>query len=669
MLKKKLISIEDTKTEWLIKDTETNGSIEDSKTRWLPITLFIALFAVVLVRNAWLADDAYITFRTVDNFINGYGLTWNVSERVQSYTHPLWMFLLSSFAFFTREVYYTSIFISLLVSLATAGLLAFKVARTQFTAYFVLSILILSKAFIDYSVAGLENPLTHLIIVLFVFVFIRLQPSYQKIFFLSLIVSLGAINRMDVVLFFIPPIMYETILFVRDRGWKNIRLFYALSTGFTPLLLWLLFSTFYYGFPFPNTAYAKLGVGISSRELYKQGIYYFFNSLSIDPLTLTIIMVGILFPFYLRRWREVTIALGIVLYLLYVIRIGGDFMSGRFFTAPLIAAVALLANNHITSVKTFLPAVLVVLIVGLSASASPLMSNAQFGSQNREAIIGPDGIADERAYYYPSTGLLGVNRNVAWPDSAWAHEGREARQQGPAVTVRENIGYFGFFAGPEIHVVDQFGLADPLLARLPAVRNKNWRIGHFARQVPEGYIETLETGQNRFTDESLALFYNKLAFVTRGNLFDLERLREIWNLNTGKYDHLIDYPRYRYGEQVVPLSALSEVKSEGTPWDAEGNIIFPEAGVQIALERIYHAKSWEVSLDHNDDYQVLYFHGNTEIGAQQIAAKNSTDGLAVYQVAVPNATAEQGYNRIVIYPLRGDTMYSIGHIRLLKETG
>ena len=60
------------------------------------LLIFLALlFRVVLLRSAWITEDAYITLRTVDNFINGYGLTWNIAERVQVYTHPLWMLALS----------------------------------------------------------------------------------------------------------------------------------------------------------------------------------------------------------------------------------------------------------------------------------------------------------------------------------------------------------------------------------------------------------------------------------------------------------------------------------------------------------------------------------------------------------------------------------------------
>jgi len=90
--------------------------------RWL-FFFFVVAYAVVLVRTAWMCDDAYITLRTIDNFVQGYGLVWNVGERVQVYTHPLWMFLISAFYALTREPYYTTLVISMLLSLSTAVLL------------------------------------------------------------------------------------------------------------------------------------------------------------------------------------------------------------------------------------------------------------------------------------------------------------------------------------------------------------------------------------------------------------------------------------------------------------------------------------------------------------------------------------------------------------------
>ena len=80
--------------------------------------LFAALcallaFAGLSLWSAWVCDDAYITLRTVHNFVSGEGLRWNVAERVQSYTHPLWMFVLSAVYALTGEPYFTTIFTSL----------------------------------------------------------------------------------------------------------------------------------------------------------------------------------------------------------------------------------------------------------------------------------------------------------------------------------------------------------------------------------------------------------------------------------------------------------------------------------------------------------------------------------------------------------------------------
>ncbi|MEL7428218.1 MAG: hypothetical protein AAFN81_34920, partial [Bacteroidota bacterium] len=51
------------------------------------------LVILVVIANAWMSDDSYITLRTVYHFTEGYGLRWNISERVQVFTHPLWMML------------------------------------------------------------------------------------------------------------------------------------------------------------------------------------------------------------------------------------------------------------------------------------------------------------------------------------------------------------------------------------------------------------------------------------------------------------------------------------------------------------------------------------------------------------------------------------------------
>src|SRR5579862_1051812 len=126
-----------------------------------------AIFAWALFRTAWMCDDAFITLRTIDNFVHGYGLRWNVDERVQAFTHPLWLFVLTPFYAVTREPYVTTLAVQAALAIATIWLLLRHAAATANQAWFVVAVLVSSKAFVDFSTSGLENPLTHLLIVLF----------------------------------------------------------------------------------------------------------------------------------------------------------------------------------------------------------------------------------------------------------------------------------------------------------------------------------------------------------------------------------------------------------------------------------------------------------------------------------------------------------------------
>lgn len=505
-----------------------------SKEEKLVVVLFLLGFGVTVVRNAWLSDDAYITFRTVDNFVSGRGLTWNPGERVQAYTHPLWMFLLSAVAFFTRELYFSSLFLSIAISLVVVSILAFRGTRSMPLALLGITILTCSKAFVDYSTSGLENPLSHLIVLVFLLLYLHSEWTSRTLFCLALSIALGMVNRMDLALVFAPPLGYALLKSEGEKRWR------ALAAGLSPFVLWELFSLFYYGFLFPNTAYAKLNVGLISRsELLEVGFYYFLNSLHWDPLTLLVITLGGMAPFVLRQRRCWPLVAGMGFYLLYVLQVG-DFMSGRFLAAPLLVAVTILLGSDLGALRAGQLALFaLVVVVGLSSPYSPVLSG--FG---RAAGTDQNGITDEKGNYWPHTALLRASHETPPPDHDWAREGRAARLQGPGVVEKGSIGFYGYFAGPDVHVVDLLGLSDPLLARLPPV-DPNWRVGHYGRRSPEGYLETLATGENRIQDPDLRFYYDKLMVLTRGDLFDLGRLGEIFKFNTGAYQRYLDaYARF-----------------------------------------------------------------------------------------------------------------------------
>lgn len=48
----------------------------------MPIFTPLLVITIILIRTAWLSDDAYISFPSVDNFLAGHGPVWNTIERV-----------------------------------------------------------------------------------------------------------------------------------------------------------------------------------------------------------------------------------------------------------------------------------------------------------------------------------------------------------------------------------------------------------------------------------------------------------------------------------------------------------------------------------------------------------------------------------------------------------
>lgn len=509
------------------------------------LTIALISYALVTLQNAWLCDDAFITYRTADNLINGYGLTWNPSERVQAFTNPLWLFTIAGCYFFSGEIYYTAILLSAAISVLAVFLVLSRIARDRRTILLGALLFAFSKAFVDYSTSGLENPLTHLLLALFICSYLA-RP--QDLFRLGLLACLATLNRIDTVIFLLPALAWA--------WWphRNLRAAATLAFSFVPFALWELFSIFYYGFPVPNTAYAKLGAGIDAGELAVQGLRYMAHSFQFDPLTLCTIAVALGLILYKRQIELLPLGLGLALYLLYTLRIGGDFMSGRFYTAPfLVAVVLLLRTLPLPQTRIWLLAPTTVLVLGLLSPYPPPCTGPTYGTDRQDDSNGIDGIGDERAFYYPYTGLLNAvttQHDTLYPIHGWADWGRRLREFSdgglPAVVRWPFVGFIGFYAGPECHLVDIFGLGDPLLARLPSRRDQPWRIGHFKRLLPAGYFETYLYGPNLIADPELARYYDKLKIVISSDLLAAERWSAIWQINTGHYDHLIDAEIYRH---------------------------------------------------------------------------------------------------------------------------
>jgi len=504
----------------------------------LPVSLLVT-YVIVLIRTAWMCDDAFITLRTVDNFVRGYGLVWNIGERVQAYTHPLWMFVLSFFYAFTLEPYYTTLAVSMALSLCAVCMLLWMSRSSAFTLLLLGIMLIGSKAFVDYSTSGLENPLAYLLLVIFFAIILRRQqPGVKEAFALGAIAGLIMLNRLDHGLLVIPALLVTALSAPRREG------LIALLLASAPIVIWSIFSLIYYGFPFPNTFYAKQASGIPRIEYINRGLSYIADTAVVDGVTILGILLGIAVASVQRHRIFLATAVGVLLYVCYVLWIGGDFMGGRMFSAPFVSALAILA------VVKPVPRQLALKLVALLLSIIPIALNRPYllseeprrgVLQNsveqtlfgKPAMFGVGGVDDERVLY-DSLWLLPALQGKAGPDTFHAAQlGRLWREHKGRLNVRGTIGAFGYYAGQQTYIIDPWALSDAFLARIgPRPYPENWRIGHISRPIPDGYLMTKLTGENRLRDPELARLYDQLHLVTSGHLFDARRWSAIIDLNT-----------------------------------------------------------------------------------------------------------------------------------------
>ncbi|HLQ36429.1 MAG TPA: hypothetical protein VK348_01410, partial [Planctomycetota bacterium] len=478
--------------------------------------------------------------------VHGHGLRNNIAERVQTFTSTAWTMLNAAVYCVTGNIYYTSIVLSLLCTLAAVLLAIHRHRQNLLQVAFAFAATGLSIAFMDFSVGGFENPLSHLVCAAFAWVWFTADFGPRRFTRLFLVAACAGLTRLDTLALYLPPLLVE---FCGSPLPLRQRLRLALL-ALSPLLAWQLFALVYFGFPLQNAAYAKRFNGIPTSEFVRAGVDYFMNSIYRDPLTLTVVAASTAVGFRSRDRRLVAIAIGVLLYLLYVLYVGGCYMSGRFFTLPLFASViALLHSGVLARPQTARAALAVVIVLGCLGKNPTFTTGKDYGKDRERSATSEwldKGIADERASWYQHSGLLLASRNTPLPRPLPEWDFQRALAQftasmhgGPCVGTMAPAGYFSFFAPREYHIYDLNGQVDPLMARLPIALEAGWKQAHHFREPVPGYQDSLVAGDNRIEDPDLREYYDKIRLLTRGEIWSWQRLCTIVAMNLGRYDHLL----------------------------------------------------------------------------------------------------------------------------------
>ena len=292
-------------------------------------------------------DDAYISFRYARNLMEGHGLVFNVGEKVEGYTNFLWTVLLTPFIGLSVP----PALVAALGGLAFGGItlwLVYQLGRRvggSWVGAIAALFLALDGSFALWSVGGMETLMFTCLALAGAAAYLREQSDPHCWPLSGPFFALAAMTRPEGVMLFAVTAGHQVLvrLFEERRPFQGRDLVRILLFGG----LWgsyFLGRWWYYGFPLPNTFYAKVDPA-GTRAQFLRGLQYL---LTFARIHLGYVAWPSLAVLFLRRRvdRWTTYALGMMgAYGAYVVYVGGDWSVGRFLVPPLPFFYLLLAQG------------------------------------------------------------------------------------------------------------------------------------------------------------------------------------------------------------------------------------------------------------------------------------------------------------------------------------
>lgn len=446
----------------------------------------------LLLCQAWLfrgfiVDDAFISFRYVQQVSAGNGLVYNLGERVEGYSNFLWLMLLVPFRLAGIELTLAAKALGLLFSLSTLGLVwrcgRLLSSRSGFRAIAPL-LLAASGPFAAWSVGGLETPLFTFLLTLGVYLCLREEYGQARATLSGFAFALLALTRPEGLYFFGLVMAYRLVrpalLAARD-GWR-IATFAAI---FLPYFGWRFA---FYGFLLPNTVYAK-SLGLHPRAIL-EGLIYLYDLVRATGGVL-FVALALVVPFFDRERRDAVILLNVLLggFVVFVLLGGGDWMPMLRFGVHVLPLLYLLVQLAFEQAWTALgqrpagwarrlAAVLIALVAGQAGYLLAASFEQRFVNQVGAGPVLP-------------------------AEPAWIAYLRQHLSDTDTVAVID-AGFIAYRLPLEVRVVDMVGLTDAHIAHRPVQLAGGllgrgdafgkWDTGYVLAQQPR-FVQVNLTGQ------------------------------------------------------------------------------------------------------------------------------------------------------------------------------
>lgn len=475
-------------------------------------------------------DDAFIFFRYAENFINGHGLVFNIGEYVEGYTGFLWLINLIFIARLGLDLISMSSILGILYGFAlmiVAVFLARELREKEsyqnsmpalYSAFstfdlFPALLLIFNGAVHYWAGSGMETMMFSYFVLQGIYFYVKYDINGVIKKRTHIFLMLAALTRPEGILVYGVIFLFHWVSFYinNKRNFSFVKLSFlkkdnlqVLGIFLIPNILLIIFRLLYYGYPLPNTFYAKSG---TSLDYLSAGIEYFAEFAAANLF----FGIVLLFPVILFRKKKERNKFGllyliVLVYTIYIITIGGDVLPLFRFFIPILPIIFLLFVFSILELKE-------ILFLKLTEEYKPILNFSVFVIA---AVLG--------AYNYFS-----INQTVKEKSELekslidkmilsgeWINKISEKNSTNISVAAT-TIGALSYYSG-ETRVIDMLGLTDEEIAHNPNTikeisktttgwKEKNYNVKYVLEQKPDFFY--FSTGLKPSALAERALFTSK----------------------------------------------------------------------------------------------------------------------------------------------------------------
>ncbi len=450
------------------------------------LLVIIFYFLNNLIDVRFIQDDAYTSFRYAKNFAEGNGLVFNTGERVEGYTNFLWVMILTLFYLLDHAHILTlnltletvSQILSIIFSVCVL-VMTYVLSRTIYkleegqNSFFgkaldelfnliPVSMLSLSTPLIYWAISAMETTLFVSLTLLSILFYIKNGGKNNSNRWWIFTSVLNSLLRPEGVIVFALIISHKILYGIIYSNEQNINL--RIRNAFNrilakeillfsfPLFIYLSFRLIYYGYPLPNTFYAKTDF---SFEFILRGIKYFLDFASAYLLYGFVLCLPLILLLDKKNIRKHSFLLWFVFsWTILMILIGGDVLPIHRFFLPVMPLIFILFVRAIPySFDLIIPRKKwISKLISLTAAAVVIIISTKNYSKQKIQMM--------EKYSYES-GLVKKMKIYA----GWIENRNESKSMSKIKVAMSTIGSFSYFSNAR--VIDIVGLTDEYISHHP----------------------------------------------------------------------------------------------------------------------------------------------------------------------------------------------------------